>query len=394
MVNVKTIFNVLSGNSGITESLIYSYTLSTDTKYEVLSSSTSDKTKLGYIPKCNNLKGEKISIFENTLGILVVRKGKAGLLSFLKKGLYTINDDAYILFLKDDFKIANGITNENDEEVFLKWFIYKHQHNLYEYASNSDNGTWNKTAFLKYCEIDIDNKKTQTIYSTRYNSINSLKSKLIDIDREVEILLNKNISLDLSKYNKTLKINEILSYVSRNDALSEEGIYNNVRHKDDEVISVLSGSLSKEIYGEIALNTDKVHYLSNNQGLVVTSRGKAGRLRYLKKGTYATNTNAFIFYLNDAIKKELNIKSEQDETKYLKFLKIYLEPIFINLSSNSDVSVFPLTKIFEEMELPLIKLNVEIENIVNRYEKIYCIKETINNEINKTQELLNKELEL
>jgi len=394
MISAKKIFDILSGNSGITESLIYSYTLSAEPKYEVLSSSTSDKTKLGYIPQCNNLKGEKISIFKNKLGILVVRKGKAGLLIFLEKGQYTINDDAYILYLRNDFKVSNNINNEYDEELFLKWFIYKNQNKIYEYASSSDNGTWNKTAFLKYFEIEIENKKIQSIYSSRYDNINLLYNKLMSINNEIELLLNKNISLDLSKYDSVIKISKLLSYVSRNDALSEEGIYNNVRHKEDEVIVVLSGSLTKKIYGEIGLKTNKIHFLSNKQGLVVTSRGKAGKLRYIEKGTYATNTNAFIFYINNDIKQELNIHTEQDEKEYLKFLKIYLEPIFISLSSNSDVAVFPLTKIFQEMELPLIKLNTEIKNIVKKYEVIYKMKEKVDNQISKTIELLKKEVKL
>lgn len=394
MISVKKIFEILSGNSGITEEIIYSYTVDKRTKYQVLSSSTIKETNLGFIPQCHNGKGNLISIFENKLGILVARNGKAGLMSFLDKGQYTINDHAYILYLKEEFKSLNNINNEKDEEIFLKWFIYKHQNSLYEYSSNSDNGTWNKTGFMKFFEIEIDNKKTQSIYATRFNSINSLYNKLLTIDNKIELLLNKNISLDISKYEETVKLNQILSYASRNDALSEEGIYNNVRDENEGVISVLSGSLSQSVYGEIGINTNKVHYISNRQGLVVTSRGKAGKLRFLKKGTYATNTNAFIFYINDEIKNELNIRNEQDETKYLKFLKIYLEPIFINLSSNSDVSVFPLTKIFKEMELPFIKLNDEIKEIVNRYEKIYRIKKTINSEIIKIEELLKKELEL
>jgi hypothetical protein len=394
MISVNGIFEVLSGNSGITEEFIYSYVLDKGTKYQVLSSSTINETKLGFIPQCNNLKGELISIFENKMGILVARNGKAGLMAFLDKKKYTINDHAYILYLKEDFKKINKIHNDKDEEIFLKWFIYKYQNNVYEYSSKSDNGTWNKTGFMRFMEIEIDNAKTQLTYFVRYNEIVLLNNKLFKIQKEIDTLLNKPLSLDLSKYINTIKISEILSYKSRNDALSEEGIYNNVRNKEDDVISVLSGSLSKEIYGEIGLKTNNIHILNNQQGLVVTSRGKAGKLRYLKKGTYATNTNAFIFYINEDIKKTLNIKTDKDESVYLKFLKIYLEPIFISLSSNSDVAVFPLTKIYKEMEFPLFKLNKEIKDIVVKYESINTLKMVVDSQMRKLNKLLIKEVEL
>lgn len=374
-INIGVVFDCISGNSGITEEFIYAHILSDKLKYEVLSSSTIEATKLGAIPYCTNNNGEFISIFKDKLGILVARNGKAGLMTFLKKGNYTINDHAYILYLKEDFKKNSKIDSEAKEEIFLKWFICKYQYLLYHYSSKTDNATWNKTAFFKFSEITVDEEFEQIEFSKRYDKIQNLLSELNSINNNLNNILEKTFSIDLSNDITSLKINKVLDYASRNDCLSEEGIYNfSPKTTTDSTIKVLSGSSSEILYGEISSKTQKIHKIENKQGLVVASRGKAGKLTYIPKGNYSTNTNAFILFLKDDFKIENKLLKNEDEEIYLKFLKIYLEPIFIDLSSNSDVSVFPLTKIFEELEIPRFVLNDEMKQIVNKYDQLLLMQ--------------------
>jgi hypothetical protein len=77
--------------------------------------------------------------------IHVVRKGKAGHINYLESGDYTLNDDAYLLIEK----AGHGY------RVSLKWLALAYQQVFREYASNSDNGTWNMGGFFEHATFDI-----------------------------------------------------------------------------------------------------------------------------------------------------------------------------------------------------------------------------------------------
>ena len=85
-VPISKILDYLSGNSGLTEKEIYQKTPQKGKTYTVLSSSTSEDTRLGEIVMCE-INGKKLKVFEGKKGILVIRKGKAGKTIFLEKGI-------------------------------------------------------------------------------------------------------------------------------------------------------------------------------------------------------------------------------------------------------------------------------------------------------------------
>ena len=62
-----------------------------------------------------------------------------------------MTDDAYILTMKQ------GI----GYQVSLEWVALTQTDMFKEFASTSDNGTWNKTAFLEYARLDIPSYKEQ-----------------------------------------------------------------------------------------------------------------------------------------------------------------------------------------------------------------------------------------
>ena len=115
-ISVTQVFNCLSGNSGLTEEFIYTKINKVGTPYEVLSSSTLETTKLGFIPKCTLNNNNELKVFEQKQGILVARNGKAGQMTYLKPGNYTINDHAYIFNLRDDFKREYDVTSFDDDD--------------------------------------------------------------------------------------------------------------------------------------------------------------------------------------------------------------------------------------------------------------------------------------
>ena len=78
-------------------------------------------------------------------------------------------------------------------------------------------------------------------------------------------------------------LSDILEYISRNDSLSEEGIYKRSAEvdKSEEKIKVISGSID-DIYGYFPLDSS-IHTLINRFCLQVVTRGHACSLDTLKK---------------------------------------------------------------------------------------------------------------
>lgn len=182
-VPIKEIFDLMSGNSGLTEEEIYKKILVEGERYKVLSSSTQESNMLGQIPMCV-INGKKIKVFEDKEGILVVRKGKAGTLCFLSPNKYTVNDDAYILSIKEDTKF----------DISLKWFMYQYKDKFLEFSSSSDNGTWNKTTFFQNVLIDIPSKSEQLKVLRCYEKIETLEDRLKDTCNKIDKLLSKSLS--------------------------------------------------------------------------------------------------------------------------------------------------------------------------------------------------------
>jgi len=280
---------------------------------------------------------------------------------------------------------------EYKNEINLEWFKYKLRSILIKIQTNKDGVSFINKEILKNVEFQLPDIKLQNKELEYFQRLNKIKDKYEYYRTKCISILSKSIYFDL-KLEKKIELNNVLSYVSRNDILSEEGLYNIEKISSPSNIIVLSGSIENIYYGEIPIETEKIHHIKNKQCLHIITRGKAGRLTYLKKGNYATNTNAFLLYIKDDIKKEIGIKTDWDETVYLKFLKIYLEPLFLDISSNSDVSVFPLTKVFTETFIPKFILNKKIKTLVEKYESVNKMNEFLSTQIDKINSLLEKEI--
>ncbi len=191
---VTSMFDCMSGNAGLTEEFIYTKLTKEDVLYEVLSSATAGVARMGYIPMCTFDNGRRLKTFEGKPGILVARNGKAGHMTYLEPGNYTINDHAYILSLADGFKGDVGITILGQERNFLLWFICTHQSLLYSFSSKTDNATWNKSSFLK-ASIDIPTEDTIAEIADLYQeSLDVMCTAQQVIDR-LSALLSKQIAL-------------------------------------------------------------------------------------------------------------------------------------------------------------------------------------------------------
>lgn len=180
---ISLILDYISGNSGLTEEFLYNNIELKDKRYKILSSATQEDNMLGEVAKCK-INGRELKVFpDNKEGLLVIRKGKAGKTVFLPPGLYTLNDDAYILFVKDTCPY----------KIHLKWLAIQYREEFLSYASSSDNGTWNMTGFFKNVYIDIPDYNEQLNIVKLYEKVEEMKRKITDINEKYMLLLNKEI---------------------------------------------------------------------------------------------------------------------------------------------------------------------------------------------------------
>lgn len=167
-VPVTSILNYVSGNSGLTEEFLYNNIRLTGKRYKILSSATVEENLLGEIPLCK-VKNRTLKTFstENE-GLLIIRKGKAGNTIYLMAGNYTLNDDAYILYKKE----------ECGYDISLKWLSIQYRKEFLDYASSSDNGTWNMTGFFENVKIDIPSYEEQQKLVNSYSRGEGLKTRI------------------------------------------------------------------------------------------------------------------------------------------------------------------------------------------------------------------------
>jgi restriction endonuclease S subunit len=181
-IPISEVLNCYGGNTGLTEEGIYQKILLDGERYEVLSSSTKEDTRMGRVPICS-INGKKLDVFEDKEGILVIRNGKAGTTFFLNKGKYAITDHAYILSLKESCKYV----------VSLKWLMFQYRHSFLDYVSTSPNATWNMTGFFKEVKIHIPSYEEQLELAKKYDYLELLQSRIEGILRKIDPLFTRQI---------------------------------------------------------------------------------------------------------------------------------------------------------------------------------------------------------
>ena len=182
-VKIGDVIGYLSGNSGLTEEFLYNNIGLEGEKYKILSSVTLEENMLGEIPMCK-INVKRLKVFSKDKdGLLVIRKGKAGKTIYLKPGRYTLNDDAYILYVKDDCPY----------KIHLKWLSIQYKADFMAYASSADNGTWNMTGFFNNVSIDIPEYDEQLKMVHLYEKAENMQNKITTISNKLATLLGKEI---------------------------------------------------------------------------------------------------------------------------------------------------------------------------------------------------------
>lgn len=182
-VPISRCIDYLSGNVGLTEELAYKTLQIGGDRYKVLSSAAEGNGTLGWIPLCR-INGRQIKVFEKRKGLLVSRKGKAGITRYLPPGMYTLNDDAYVLFQKDS----------SPYQIDLRWLGIQYRKEFLAYSSSADNGTWNMTGFFRYTTLDIPVLDEQIALVSAVEKIQQQINRIDKIIGRFDNLLCKEIA--------------------------------------------------------------------------------------------------------------------------------------------------------------------------------------------------------
>ncbi|MBQ7442395.1 MAG: restriction endonuclease subunit S [Bacteroidaceae bacterium] len=181
-VPLRKVLDYMGGNSGLTEEFLYNNLAVGGPRYKILTGATLESKQLGQVPLCS-IAGRPLRVFENREGLLVVRKGKAGSTVYLTPDRYTLNDDAYILFVHDSCPY----------DIDLHWLAIQYRSEFMAYASAADNGTWNMTGFFDNVRIDIPEHREQLQLVGLYKRAHHLQRRIDEIHLRLQTLMAKEI---------------------------------------------------------------------------------------------------------------------------------------------------------------------------------------------------------
>lgn len=376
-VPISKILDCLSGNSGLTEEYIYSKIQeSQDKKYRLLTGST-DFTDVQYIHKFRHPKNfaKSISTIDDKPVIHVVRIGKAGSVRYFDKGNYTITENTYLLYLKDDLKY----------EVNLKWLMYALIPQFAEYSNVADYGTWNKTRFFKNVAVNLPLFDEQIKIVKQYERLEQLNKSIENLRHKINDLKNKMLIIDYTNFQvKGIPISKILDCMSGNPGLTEKVIYQKSQ-LDGLRYTVLSSSTIEETrLGEIPMcyiNNKHLKVFEDKEGILVIRNGKAGTTFFLEKGKYTINDHAYI----------LSLKEEQKYEVLLKWLMVQYRKDFFEYSSSSDNGTWNKTGFFKNMKLDLSSIE-EQKEVLESYQRLERLEKKLNNIKSRIDNLFRKQI--
>lgn len=228
------IVDIRGGNSSLTKNKIY-YNMPEEREKSipVYSGSTSSNNVIGYL---DIDKVRDIRIYQGP-AIIICRKGKSGKMRYIKDNLFTINDDAYVMYVKDKYC----------DKVNLKWLSFSLQKLFYTISTAKEaNGTFSKRyAEKQIVDIPDMDKQIRQIYA--YESLYKYKDILYEINSKLDSFLGR---IHTSKDMKEYTISDIF-YLDTGKRITKNIIYNNLYRfigRKDIIPIISSGTTNNGIF--------------------------------------------------------------------------------------------------------------------------------------------------
>lgn len=296
---IRECFNIFGGNSGLTEEIIYwNPPKGSKRDITVYSGATLGNTLLGVVDRDTMISGKPIKIFEAP-AIVIVRKGLAGKTKFIERGSFTINDDAYVITVKE--KHADKIDIEWVEKV-----IQNYANSCI--TSRGTNGTFSKEQFLDL-DFDYPSLQEQKEVVHVYKAIDFLKKRVHILSEHMENLEKYMVCGDTIFQKEVEKIFDIKG---GNSCLTEEFIYNNQPISENEAVVVFSSST------DVATNMGVVSKNAQTKGgrikcfkgpaVIIARNGQAGKVMFIPRGIFTINDHAYVLTVKPAYTKAIDLE--------------------------------------------------------------------------------------
>lgn len=354
---IKDFFYIGGGNTELTEEFIYNNKPSCKkNEVVVLSGAIIEESQLKKIDinakiSVNALKEKKLNIYKGK-GIKIVRKGLAGHLSYYNFDNIVINDDAYFLQVKPEYK----------DKINIRYLEFILKKNIMECITSNEKGnrTFSKTLF-KECNIELPEIIRQNIFVNEYTKLEDIYKGLAKKIQEITEILKK---IPCSSHGEYKEIQEVFELISEDRRLTEEFIYYN--QGEYPVYS----AQKKGVYGYIN------SYSYDGELINIVQYGDSGKVFY-RKGKLNIGRNTCGLVPNIKYKMKLN----------MKYMKYVLEQVFIlNSKGNGLKSLSQETIRKTTFYLPSIE---EQNKIAEEYEQLENIKTNIEIIMLKISEILH-----
>jgi restriction endonuclease S subunit len=375
-VPISEVLDFHSGTPGLTSEEIYRRVLLEGPRYEVLSAATTIEARLGTIPKCQ-LEGKPLKTVDDKEGILISRIGaNAGTITYIPKGSYALNDDAYFLTLKEPQKF----------DVNIRWFVWRYQQEFFEYTTISDYHAWNKTRFLAEMQIDIPLRTIQDEIVNRYAQLESLHKKIRAMQSKMLRIETKQVLMNYSHYQaKDYPVSEVLQCHGGNTGLTSEAIYRNILINGPRY-EVLSSSTEQETrLGTIPIcyiNGKKLEVFEIQEGILVSRNGNyAGTITFLEKGRYTLTDHAYFLSLSPTCPYKVSLK-----WIIAQYRRVFLDYTSNNLGGNN--ATWNKTRFFEnvKIDIPDYEEQSGLVESYDRFSQFQSKLDQLNEKIERLQE--------
>ena len=354
---IRECFEITGGNSGLTESVIYQNPPKNEKQsVKVYSGATLETTLLGSVDRNTMLNGKRISVF-CAPAIIIVRKGLAGNTKFVEKGIFTINDDAYVITIKEKYL----------DKIDIEW-VQKVIQNYAEgcITSKGTNATFSKEQFLD-TEFSYPPMQEQKEIVHICRNIDALKYKINTLAERLERLDHYMIHNDA-----VCKVNagKIFELKGGNSGLTEEFIYWNQPKEEKDAVVVFSSSTDMQTnMGGISKNARlKNAPIKVFQGpaIILSRNGQAGKAMFIEKGAFTINDHAYV----------LTVKQEYKKQVCLEWFSYICEKYTKNCVTSKDSNGTFNKEIFLKEQIELIDYNMQ-KKIVKKKRSLHTIQEKI-----------------
>lgn len=228
------IVDIKGGNSSLTKNNIY-YKMPEEEKESipVYSGAVSCDSPIGFldIDKTNDIK-----VYKGP-AVIICRKGKSGKMKYIEDKLFTINDDAYAMYVKKEY----------NNKVNLKWLSFSLQKLFYSISTAKEgNGTFSKQyAEKQVVEIPDIDKQVRQIQA--YEDLIKYENILLTINDKIDEFLKRiHTSKEMTKYT----ISDVF-YIDTGKRITKNSIYNNLNRfigREDIIPIISSGTIDDGIF--------------------------------------------------------------------------------------------------------------------------------------------------